>query len=130
LTPGDLRAAALKRIHYAKRVIGPVTIEGLSWIAPIWRSLVEALSKEVPVEWHAPALAETEWFARSIVRPEEPRAEREASAVSCADPHHEVVESLRWARQAIVSGAAKPHAIAITSAGTMPWDDHFCALEE
>lgn len=128
LTPHDLRSAALKRIHYAKRLTGPVTIEGLSWIAPIWRSLVEALSKEVPVEWHAPAHAETEWFAGPVVRPEESRAEREASAVSCADPHHEVVESLRWARQAIVSGAAKPHEIAITSAGTMPWDDHFCAL--
>jgi RecB family exonuclease len=128
LTPHDLRSAALGRIHHAKRVIGPVTIEGLSWIAPIWRSLVEALSKEVPVEWHAPAHADTEWFAGPVVRPEQSRAEREASAVSCADPHHEVVESLRWARQLIVSGAANPHEIAIASAGTIPWDDHFCAL--
>ncbi|TME44468.1 MAG: PD-(D/E)XK nuclease family protein, partial [Chloroflexi bacterium] len=129
LTPYDLRSAALGRIHHAKRVIGPVTLEGLSWIAPIWRSLVEALSKEVPVEWHAPAHAETEWFAGPVVvGPEDSRTERDASTVSCADPHHEVVESLRWARHLIVSGAAKPHEIAIASAGTMPWDDHFCAL--
>ncbi|WP_407150458.1 PD-(D/E)XK nuclease family protein [Bradyrhizobium sp. ORS 86] len=128
LTPPDLRAAALERIHHAKRAIGPVTIEGLSWIAPVWRSLVEALSKEVLVEWQAPAPAETEWFAGSVIRSKEVSAERDASAVSCADPHHEVVESLRWARHLIVSGAAKPHEIAIASAGTMPWDDHFCAL--
>jgi RecB family exonuclease len=128
LTPRDLRDAALGRIHHARRVIGPVTIEGLSWIAPIWRSLVEALSREVPVEWHAPAHAETEWFAGPVVRPGESKAERDASALSCADPHHEVVESLRWARQLIVSGAAKSHEIAIASAATMSWDDHFCAL--
>jgi RecB family exonuclease len=128
LMPRDLRRAALERIHLAKRVIGPVTLEGLSWIAPIWRSLVEALSKEVPVVWHAPAHAETDWFAGPVVQPEESYAERDASAVSCADPHHEVIESLRWARHLIVSGAVKPHEIAIASAGTMPWDDHFCAL--
>jgi len=128
LTPHDLRGAALGRIHHAKRVIGPVTIEGLSWIAPIWRPLVEALSSEIPVEWHAPAHAETEWFAGQVLRPDEAKAERDASAVSCADPHHEVVESLRWARHLIVSGAAQPHEIAIASAATMSWDDHFCAL--
>jgi hypothetical protein len=38
-------------------VIGPVTIEGLSWIVPISRPLVEALSREVPIELSAPSAA-------------------------------------------------------------------------
>ncbi|UWU76603.1 PD-(D/E)XK nuclease family protein [Bradyrhizobium huanghuaihaiense] len=128
LAPHDLRNAALGRIHYAARTVGPVTIEGLSFVAPVWRPLIDALAKEVPVEWHAPRHAETQWFAGTIIRPATSDREPTITAISCADPHHEVVEALRWARCLIVSGAARPHEIAIASAGTVSWDDHFCAL--
>ncbi|MGY8676627.1 PD-(D/E)XK nuclease family protein [Bradyrhizobium sp. UFLA05-153] len=130
LPPRSLRDAALARIRHAVRVIGPVTIEGSSFVAPVWRSLVEALSKEVSVEWHASFHSETEWFTGAVVQREGSGRQREIAVVSCADPHHEVVESLRWARHLIVSGDAKPHEIAIVSAGTTPWDDHFCALAD
>ncbi len=49
-------------------------------------------------------------------------------AISCADPRHEVVESLRWVRQLVTSGTARPSEIAIASASTAPWDDHVFAL--
>lgn len=127
LAPRDLRDAALGRIRHAARAIGPVTLSGLSFVVPVWRPLIAALAMEVPVEWHTSKHAETEWFTGTILR--QTRSDQPIiSAVSCSDPHHEVVESLRWARHLIVSGAAKPHEIAIASAGSIAWDDHFCAL--
>ncbi|MET3220180.1 hypothetical protein ABIE85_007131 [Bradyrhizobium diazoefficiens] len=125
--PIDLRDAALSRLLHAARTIGPLMIDRLSWIPPLWRPLIDALAKEVPVEWIASPHAETAWFAGRIVRA--PEMENAApAAVSCADPHHEVIESLRWARYLIASGTAHPDQIAIVSAGTAPWDDHFRAL--
>jgi hypothetical protein len=128
LTPRDLRDAALERMQHAPKVIGPVCIERLSFVPPVWRPLINGLCKIVAVEWQAPKEAETDWFAGSVTTVAPPRPSTEPTVASCADPHHEVVESLRWARQLITSGTAKPHEIAITSASTMAWDDHFLAL--
>ncbi|MDT4738424.1 PD-(D/E)XK nuclease family protein [Bradyrhizobium sp. WYCCWR 12699] len=125
--PIDLRDEALSRIRHAARTIGPLTIDRLSWIAPLWRPLIDALAKEVPVEWIASPHAETAWFAGRILRPPEVDGPAPA-ALSCADPHHEAIESLRWARHLISTGIARPDQIAIVSAGTTPWDDHFRAL--
>jgi RecB family exonuclease len=127
MLPHDLRNAAVARIRHAERLVGPVKIERLSFIAPNWRHLIEALAENVPVEWHAPNCAETDWFPGSVVRLEAIGRETVTTAVSCADPRHEVVESLRWARQLIASGKARPQEIAIASAGTAVWDDHFHA---
>jgi hypothetical protein len=129
MMPRDLRDAAMKRVRHAPRVIGEIRIEGLSFIAPVWRPLIEALREVVPVEWIAPAEADAGWFGGKVVRTG-PVATIQPAAVSCADVRHEVVESLRWARQLIVSGAAKPNEIAIASANTTAWDDHFLACAE
>lgn len=128
LTPRDLRNAALKRIEFASRLIGPLSIEGLAYVAPVWRPLIEALGKVVAVEWRAPKQADAAWFSGALNRMAVTASAIGPSVVSCADPHHEVVESLRWARNLVASGAAKPHEIAITSASTFAWDDHFFAL--
>ncbi|AND92932.1 blr8087 [Bradyrhizobium diazoefficiens USDA 110] len=127
MLPHDLRIAAIARIRFAPRLVGSVTIERLSFIAPNWRPLILALAEHVPVEWRAPDCAETHWFSGPIVRHEADHCEPSTTAVSCADPRHEVVESLRWARQLITSGKARPHEIAIASANTTAWDDHFYA---
>jgi len=37
----------------------------------------------------------------------------ELDLISCADPHHEVVESLRWVRNLISASLAKPSEIAL-----------------
>jgi hypothetical protein len=128
LIPRDLRDAALSRIHHAARAIGPLTIDRLSYISPNWRPLIEALRKEISVEWQAPGRAETEWFSGSVDEIGRPHYRSTPTAISCADPRHEVVESLRWARSLITSGSAKPHEIAIVAASPAPWDDHFHAL--
>jgi hypothetical protein len=90
--------------------------------------LIEALAKEVSMEWRAPRRAETEWFSGTVAGVDRSWHPNTPRAISCADPRHEVVESLRWARRLIASGTAKPHEIAIASASAAPWDDHFHAL--
>jgi hypothetical protein len=124
MMPRDLRDAALKRVQYAPRIIGPVCIERLSFIPAVWRPLIEALCEVVPVEWIAPMEADTTWFPGRIL-PVDLSLAKTPAIVSCADVRHEVVESLRWARHLITSGTAKPHEIAIASASTAAWDDHF-----
>jgi hypothetical protein len=127
MLPRDLRDAALARIHHAAPLVGPVTIERLSFIAPIWRPLIRALTETVSVEWHVPIQAQTDWFTGSLVPIKSTGSGPLATVVSCADPRHETIESLRWARQLISSGKARPQEIAIASAGTAAWDDHFYA---
>jgi RecB family exonuclease len=130
MLPHDLRNAAVARIGHAARVVGPVTIERLSFIPPNWRLLIEALAKNVPIEWQAPDCALTDWFSGSITRSHAISREPLITAVSCADPRHEVVESLRWARQLVASGKARPQEIAIAAAGPSAWDDHFLAATD
>ncbi|MCL2713944.1 MAG: PD-(D/E)XK nuclease family protein [Alphaproteobacteria bacterium] len=125
MLPRDLRDAALGRVNSARSITGPIIIEGLSFIAPIWRPLVSALGREVAVEWRASVHADTEWFQGKLTAAEQPASAPAAAIISCADPHHEVVESLRWARALITSGRARPQEIAIAAASTAPWDEYF-----
>jgi hypothetical protein len=62
-------------------------IAGLSWIAPLWRPLLNQLCTVIPVEWEAPRAADTSWFAGNVTpkRGGDPKAEPDL--VSCADPH-------------------------------------------
>ena len=64
LIPRDLRDAAIRRIEHGPRLIGPVTIDGLSFIPPVWRPLIMALQQVVSVEWRAPLKAETKLVHR------------------------------------------------------------------
>jgi PD-(D/E)XK nuclease superfamily protein len=61
---------------------------------------------------------------------EAPRQTPEIHAESCASPRHEALEALRWARQLVASGQARPEEIAIAAASPEEWDDHFLALSE
>jgi hypothetical protein len=54
LTPRALRSAALERIQHASRLIGPLCIEGLSFVPPVWHPLINGLCRVVPVEWRTP----------------------------------------------------------------------------
>ena len=129
--PRDLVSDARKRIPSAAAVLGPVTVENVYDLAPCWRPLVLDLAKAVQVEWHAvqshaDALS---WLANSKVQvvlhdPLQPTLE----AVSCANPKHEALEALRWARELLSTGRVSPGEIAITAATVDEWDDHIRAL--
>lgn len=127
LTPRNLRDAALARIHHAPAALGPVTLERCTEIAPLWRPLIEALRHEVDVVWSVNEGIEARWYGGKITRlPDAIPAPPEI--VACADPRAEVVEALRWMRELIASGAARPEEIAICSATTEAWDMHMLAL--
>ena len=49
-------------------------------------------------------------------------------AVSCADPHHEALEAMRWARELLASGRARGSDIAIATTAPAAWDDYLLAL--
>ncbi|MEO8445786.1 MAG: PD-(D/E)XK nuclease family protein, partial [Gammaproteobacteria bacterium] len=51
-----------------------------------------------------------------------------STRVACANPRHEALEALRWARGLLASGDARPEDIAIAAAATDAWDDHLAAM--
>jgi PD-(D/E)XK nuclease superfamily len=127
LTPRDLRDAALGRVAHAPATLGSVEIDRLTGIAPVWRPLLTSLAKIVPLTWCNPGAADTSWFpGQVVVGDREPPAA--GSIVSCANPRAEVVEALRWMRELIASGRARPEEIAICATATEDWDEHFLVL--
>lgn len=127
LTPRDLRNAALKRVRHAPVTLGAIEIDRLTVIAPVWRPLLTLLAKTVPLTWSNPGAADASWFAGQVVTSD--RASAAAmSVVSCANLRAEVVEALRWMRDLIASGRARPEEIAICATSTEEWDEHFLVL--
>lgn len=127
--PGDLVRSALDRLAFAPAVLGSVDIVGVTELAPCWRTLLQALADHVPVRWIAGPRSTPEWLDAS--RLEIVRAPAEAPAVvslSAATAYHEAVEALRWARELISSGRARPSEIAIAAVTPADYDDHLLAL--
>ena len=127
LTPRDLRDAALTRVAHAPATFGPVEIDRLTAIAPVWRPLLAALAKTVPLTWRNPGGADSSWFPGEVVT-SGIASSAAMSLVSCANPRAEVVEALRWMRELIASGRAHPEEIAICATATEEWDEHFLVL--
>lgn len=115
LTPPDLAAAAIARVGLAADLLGPVAFQHIIWIPPVWRKLVAALGEVTSVT--------------GLSSSDEPSgALATATAWVCADPHAEVVEALRWARELIATGKARPEEIAIAAAAPGPWDESMQTL--
>jgi len=126
MTVQDLRDAALARVEHAAAVLGPIAFERVARIRPLWRPLVVALHKVVDVQWHGPATHDVGWFPGHISAATSGTAA--VDVVSCADPQAEAVEALRWARDLLASGRARPEEIAICAPATDEWDDHILVL--
>jgi len=129
LRPVDLASQALARIHHAPALFGDIHIQGISELSPCWRELLFALAGTTPVRWNAGPRSVPGWLEGStveVVRSEP--ATPDVEAVSAANGYHEAIEALRWARELIASGAAKPSEIAIAAAAPAAYDDEFMAL--
>jgi len=119
---------ALDHLHHAPKVIGPVTVEGMTELHVVWRNLLIGLADHVPVTWNAGPRAVPEWLAGTKVRvetsaPSTPRL----SAVSCATARHEALEAIRWARSLMAMGISAGD-IAIATTATAEYDDQMVAL--
>jgi PD-(D/E)XK nuclease superfamily len=127
LAPPDLVEAALKRLHLAPKLVGPVTIHEVPDIRPVWRQLFVQLCDVVPVRWVASSCSRRSWFpGRTETVPA--GSSLLVAADVCADPRSEVREALRWARARIAEDGVAPEEIAITAASPATWDDTFLVL--
>jgi hypothetical protein len=127
LLPRDLRTLAIDRTHNAPAVLGPVRIEVVSDVAPIWRPLLSRLCSFVFVEWVS-GTADVAWFPGAITSMRGPSLLPEPEIASCADLRSEVVEALRWARELMAAEKASASEIAIAASSPEPWDEHILGL--
>jgi hypothetical protein len=127
LTPRDLRDAALQRVTHAPVVLGPVELDHVVHVAPAWRKLLNVLARNVRLTWLNPGAADLAWFAGGVDCDSRP-SPADPKIVSCATPRAEAVEALRWMRELIASGRARPEEIAICATATEDWDDHMLVL--
>lgn len=126
-SPPDLRDLALARISHAPAILGPIELDRLTYVAPVWRSLLNSLTEAVEVTWRNPGTTDVDWFSGHVVKCQEASANA-PSLFSCANPRAEVIEALRWMRELIASGCAHPAQIAICATKTVEWDEHFLVL--
>jgi hypothetical protein len=127
LTPRDLRDAALQRLPHAPAVLGPVELDHVVRVAPVWRPLLDSLARSVRLTWRNPGAAEIASFAGEVNWDSRP-APAEPEVISCATPRAEAIEALRWMRELIAVGRARPEEIAICATATEDWDDHMLVL--
>jgi hypothetical protein len=127
LTPRQLCDRAVERAGHAGILLGTVELDGVLQVPPVWRPLLAALADSTKLSWRAPAAGDRGWFRGEIIE-----AALEASSprslVSCANPHAEVVEALRWLRELLASGRTRPEEIAIAAAAPQGWDEPFLVL--
>ncbi|NIJ31459.1 hypothetical protein FHT00_003439 [Sphingomonas insulae] len=127
--PVDLASQAMARLRHAPALFGEIEIIGISELSPCWRELLAGLAETLPVRWNAGPRSAPEWLESSsvdIIRSEP--ATPQIEAMSAASGYHEAIEALRWARELITSGTAKPSEIAIAAAAPAAYDDEFMAL--
>lgn len=123
LLPPRLVALARARVARAPRLTGPVTLQGLADVPPLYRPLVEELAGVVPVAWRGASPPAPAWLPATVAwAAPEPRPLPTATVVGCADPDHEALEALGWARELIASGR-RPEEVLIAAVDTAAYDD-------
>lgn len=129
MRPVDIVAAAIKQIVLAPAIFGQMEILGLTELSPCWRPLLRALAEHIPVQWTAGPRTTPAWLEGTGVHvTRAPSASPAVSVVSTATAYHEAIEAMRWVRSILASGKAAPSDVAIASASTGDYDDHFLAL--
>ncbi len=127
LSPRDLRDAALQRVTHAPAVLGAVELDRVVRVASVWRPLLIALARQAPLTWRNPGDPDAAWFTGELGSDPRPTP-ASPDIVSCASPRAEAVEALRWIRELIASGRARPDEIAVCATATEDWDDHMLVL--
>jgi hypothetical protein len=92
--------------------------------------IIDLARVEAYIRDHLPGgmILQRELVSSAIANFLKPKQTPKQRSVVCATPKHEVIESLRWARQLIVSGRAQPHEIAVVASATEDWDEDFRVL--
>ena len=129
LPPGAIVERARKRLPQAAKILGPIQVRGLTDMSPCWRPLLLELAEHVEVRWIAGPRHVPDWLDGSrVIVERSPSLSPTLRAISASTALHEAIEALRWARELITSGRAKPSEIAIAAASPGDYDDHFFTL--
>jgi hypothetical protein len=127
VVPPDLRDAALARLDHAFRVIGAVKLDGILDVDLVWRPLIVALSRHLPLTWTTRGNIDRSWFPARVelVPAMEPKL---VASDACADPRAEAVEALRWARELLARGDVPACDVAIAATSIEPYDVYLPTL--
>lgn len=131
--PREIVAAAVDNMAAASRLLGRLDIEGLIGVDPVWRPLLAALVNAIPCRWRIAAgvAADLDWFTRAGGSVEVvPAAAPQVGHARCADPAHEALEAVRWARALMVEEGVAPGDIAIVAADPARYDDRMAVLAD
>ena len=127
--PRELVDIAMDRIELASTILGPVTLVGVPDLDPVWRRFFSELSKAVSVRWELGQFDPPPWLEGTGIESSSSAASfPETLRVACANPRHEALEAMRWARELIASGIARPEEIAIAAPATQEWDEHLATI--
>ncbi|HEX8554861.1 MAG TPA: PD-(D/E)XK nuclease family protein [Sphingomonas sp.] len=127
--PAQLVQRARERLAHAPAILGSVEIVGISELSPCWRGLLAELAAIVPVTWHAGPRPVPVWLVDTTVNVTTAESTSPVvSAISTATEVHEAVEALRWARELVASGRARPEEIGIAATSPAAYDDTLLAL--
>ena len=129
MRPADLVSAGMLRLAHAKSIFGEVEIVGITELSPVWRPLLHALGEHTKVRWIAGPRPVPSWLDGTRVNIE--KSEKQSptfESISAATAYHEAIEAMRWARNLLASGAAKPSEIGIAATMPVDYDDDFLAL--
>jgi len=118
LRPGDLMRQALARRHHATAVLGPVELDRLLDVDPVWRPLLSALGL---LRWSGAA---PDWWPEAGTQEGSAAVPR---AVTCATARHEVIEAMRWVRSLLAQGVDAAD-IALAAASPGEFDDLVLAM--
>lgn len=128
--PSELVQRALARLEHAPAVLGEIRIYGRTEMSPVWRRLIEALADVVPVMWVAGARPVPGWLPPNVGREVSETAAASRRYISCADGAHEALEAVRWAKDLISTGRARPEEIAICAAAPQAFDADIATLAD
>ena len=129
LRPVELVNVAINRLNRAPTVLGATTLRGIPDLDPVWRPWLAQLAEVVPVNWRLAHFDQPSWLEATEISVECDDAESpDTIQITCANPRHEALEALRWARELIATGAARPEEIAIAAPATEEWDGHIATI--
>jgi hypothetical protein len=131
LRPIDLARRAARRAEHASGIFGSMFIVGITEMSPCWRPLLIEIATRIPITWKAGPRYVPDWLGDSGITIERsPPLSPRMTGITAATALHEVIEAIRWARELIATGRARPSDLAIAAASTADYDDHFLALRD
>ncbi len=122
LLPHQLVELAHRQVGSSPKLLGPITLERVDDLPPLYRGLLADLAGQVPVEWRGMLPRPPAWLPDAVTWSAPTTHTPVAMIVSCADPEHEALEALRWVH-ALLSSGRKPEEVALGAVDVGSFDD-------